>query len=334
MSIPQEVLTAGWFAPVSVEPLGAGHIHDTYRATSGEGGHFVLQRLNSRVFVDPALVMHNILRVTSFISAQTPGLVPVLVPTRTGEGFHVDVGGRLWRLWEQVMGTRVVDKLADAGLAEAAGGAFGRFQSVLNNFPPPELAPVIPGFHELEVALSAFDQIAPADRSDWEVEAELIDAHRSLAEGISGTTGYIHGDCKLNNLLFDERLPEVRCVLDLDTVMLGHWAWDYGDLMRSVLAAAPLEARSAMFTAVTRGFLAASGVKATPEFLVAAPCYMTFMLGVRYLTDHLEGDRYFKVAAHGDNLQRARRQFDLLASLEAQGQVLIASLGEVEGVVN
>lgn len=334
MSAIEAVLAEGWFSPRAVAPLGAGHIHDTYLATAGDGGRFVLQRINSRVFADPLQVMRNTMRVTGHMTAHAPGLTAALIPTRSGEGFHADERGHLWRLWEEVGGTRVVSQVTQTAFAEAAGFAFGRFQQALADLPPPPLTPVIPGFHELDKALLSLDRAAPPDPGDWENEAALVDSHRHLALRLSGPTGHIHGDCKLNNLLFDVSRPEVRCVLDLDTVMLGHWAWDYGDLVRSVLTATRPGMQPEAYAAVTRGFLIGSGISATVEELAEAPVYMTFMLGVRYLTDHFDGDTYFKVAVRGDNLQRARRQFALLASIETAAPALITALHGVEGVVD
>ncbi|MCB1686229.1 MAG: phosphotransferase, partial [Pseudomonadales bacterium] len=157
MNSPEAVLAAGWFVARDVAPLGAGHIHDTFRATDARGARFVLQRINDRVFADPVQVMHNVMRVTAHTSAHAPGLTPVLVRSRSGDGFHTDERGRVWRLWEEVGDCRVVSQVTQTALAEAAGFAFGRFQQVLADLPQPPLAPVIPGFHELEKVLLRFD---------------------------------------------------------------------------------------------------------------------------------------------------------------------------------
>lgn len=334
MSTPEAVLAEGWFAADEVTPLGAGHIHDTYRATARDGGRFVLQRINGRVFSDPVQVMRNVLRVTAHLSTHAPGLVPGLIRTRSGAGFHEDESGHLWRLWAEVLGTRIVSEVNQTAVAEAAGFAFGRFLRVLEDLPEPPLTPVIPGFHELDKALQRLDRAAPGVRGDWEQDAACVDAHRKLAQQRSGRLRPIHGDCKLNNLLFDATRPEVRSVLDLDTVMIGHWAWDFGDLARSLLNATRRGLQPQAFAALTRGFLASSGIRATAAELVEAPGYMTFMLGVRYLTDHFEGDTYFKVAARGDNLRRARRQFALLESIKTDTAALTDALQRIDGVVD
>ncbi len=130
--------------------------------------------------------------------------------------------------------------------------------------------------------------------------------------------GYIHGDCKINNLLFRENSAEVVCVVDLDTTMHGHWAWDFGDLARSGAVTQDGSLSLDLFGALVEGFAGEKEAALGADELVLAPRYVCFMLGVRFLTDHLDGDRYFKVQARGDNLRRARAQFRLLEEMEAR----------------
>ncbi|MGD8416455.1 MAG: aminoglycoside phosphotransferase family protein, partial [Pseudomonadales bacterium] len=207
---------------------------------------------------------------------------------------------------------------------EAAGRAFGRFQRILADLPGGALPPTIPGFLELAGYLDAFDAAGRGNGSADRALAEacggmaFIDARRDLAQQFPPGDDLIHGDCKLNNLLFDAHAPSVRAVLDLDTVMTGHWAWDFGDLARSALAGTlSAEAAAPALAALTRGFADGSGRVLTPATVAGAPVYVAFMLGVRFLTDHLLGDRYFRVSHTGENLSRARTQFELVRLLES-----------------
>ncbi len=323
LSAAAEALSAGWFhGPAALSALGDGHINDTWLATDPAGGRFVLQRLNRRVFPDPGRVMGNLRRVLNHLSAAGAGLTAELLGTRGGEDALVDHEGDWWRLWRYVEGGRSLERTADPALCAAAGAAFGRFQRLLSDLPPPPLEPSIPGFLELDGYLARLDEVMGGQP---EAEEELLqaggspaflDAHRVLGGSLAPRKDLIHGDCKLNNLLFAGDSAKVLAVLDLDTVMHGHWAWDFGDLARSVLVGcAEPAAYPGLFSALCRGFVQGSGRRPPPGDLVLAPRYIAFMLGVRFLTDHLQGDRYFKVREPGDNRRRAWQQFDLLKRL-------------------
>ena len=336
---PQRVVADGWFADIrGLLPLGEGHINDTLLVTDGSGDRFVLQRINDQVFRDPALVMNNLVRVIELLQSRAPGFIPALVSTRHGEPAWVDEAGGWWRLWRYVEGTRARSSTRDPAIARSAGEAFGRFQYLLQALPEPRLTPTIPGFLELTGYLEQLDRQLigdlPGDVSSAVGNGAFIDSHRKLADRFPGGSDYLHGDCKLNNLLFQATGAEVAAVVDLDTVMCGHWAWDFGDLARSVLQGGG-EMRS-LFAAVVAGFALGSRRALDVEALLQAPVYVAFMLGVRFLTDHLAGDRYFKVNARGDNLRRAEQQFDLVRHLEGCARTLhdaaVAGLREAEAI--
>ncbi|MEM8769035.1 MAG: aminoglycoside phosphotransferase family protein [Pseudomonadota bacterium] len=344
----QAVLEAGWgFRAPHLAPLGDGHINDTLlvRApwpsglatalqstlTPAEEGtgvfSFVLQRINQTVFTDPARVTSNLRRVVHHLEGSGVPLAPLL-PTSDGEAAWVDEHGDWWRLWGYVTATRSLSRTDELPVAEAAGRAFGAFQSALADLPAPPLEATIPGFLELRGYLQQFDAVrgssaALAREADAcigaTLDASAIEALRGLADRFPPKNTLIHGDCKLNNLLFAADAPVVRAVVDLDTVMGGHWAWDFGDLARSLLNAASDSGKGAeIFLAAARGFLEGANRRASADDLALALHYVAFMLGIRFLTDHLEGDRYFKVARSGDNLARARVQFELLRRFPAE----------------
>jgi len=324
------VLEAGWgLTETSLSPLGSGHINDTLLATGADGRRHVLQRINERVFVDPELVMDNLVRIQNHLEGQGVNLTPPLIKTRAGTSSWCDPEGGWWRLWRYVADSRSFNRTRDPALCHAAALTFGRFQAALSDLPGPLLTPTIPGFLELAGYLDQLDAVLAASPDGERSVADacggaFIDDHRYLASVLPKRTDVIHGDCKLNNLLFARDRAEVVAVLDLDTVMTGHWAWDFGDLVRSVLMGLLEDAGPGLndeavhlFDALARGYIEGSARAADRETLAIAPVYVTFMLGVRFLTDHLEGDRYFKVSGPGENLERARVQFDLARLIPA-----------------
>jgi Ser/Thr protein kinase RdoA (MazF antagonist) len=265
-----------------------------------------------------------------------PGWLPALVPARDGVLAARDEERGFWRLWRYVESAGRSPEKVDAELAFKAAAAFGTFQRLLNDLPGETLVPTIEGFLELGGYLDGFDRALGSGTDTVNGLDELVGfvaAHRDLAARFPRGREYVHGDCKLDNLLFSGEGQEVVAVLDLDTVMPGHWAWDFGDLTRSLLAAggrSPVEGDTVdLFRAVVHGFLDARDIRPPPEDLLDAPVYVAFMLGVRFLTDHLEGDHYFKVAARGDNLTRANRQFELVKSMEQHRPALERSVSAV-----
>lgn len=318
---PLQVARAGWGVGQAVGPLGAGHINDTYLVSDGDS-RWVLQRINQRVFADPALLMRNVGRVVEHVMGRAPGFVPRILPCRDGANAFVDEEGGSWRVTEYVSGTQSHHRLESTAQAVSAGRAFARYQNLLTDLPGPPLEDPIPGFMRLEGYLEALDAAyrrAAGDQAAAEMR-EFVDRRRYLGQALqdlAGSGGYIHGDCKVNNLLFRENSDEVVCVVDLDTTMHGHWAWDFGDLARSGAVTNSGALSLELFGGLVAGFAGEKQGELGADELVLAPRYVCFMLGARFLTDHLDGDRYFKVDSRGDNLERARAQFRLLEAMEA-----------------
>lgn len=308
----ESILRCWLSAPAEVAPLGSGHINDTFLvrpAGAGDGasaGH-VLQRLNRFVFPRPQAVMRNLARA---LAHDRSGRLVAPLPTAAGEPFAVDAHGDVWRLFPHLQG-RSFERLP-ADLIAAAGAAFGSFLAEFADFDG-TLEPAIDGFHNLGGYLAALDD---ASRTP-EANAALRDVDsRRDAFAPSGTRQVIHGDCKVNNLLFHPKDAKAVAVLDLDTVMVGDPAWDFGDLARSVFIGAEESAGTPAlsperFERLCRGFAAGYPNIDDPVRYARAPAYMSFMLAVRFLTDHLRGDAYFKVGRRGDNLRRAQAQLDL-----------------------
>lgn len=334
IATPLAALRDGWFAdaqPVELRPLGEGHINDTFLVTrpptdpAGNPQRFVLQALSRRVFADPLRVMDNVCRVLEHFVDAVPRL-PALVKTVQDRSAWVDGADDCWRLWRFREHSRVLRRPVGIDEARSAGYAFGAFQRQMQSLPEPKLAPTIVGFLDLGHYLREYDQILT--RTGLEVpkaEHGFIELRRPLAGRFPPRGDYIHGDCKLDNLLFAEQSDQVDCVLDLDTVMPGHWAWDFGDLVRSI-ATTEGELRSDLVLAAARGFVSGSGRVGEVAALVDAPGYIGLMLAVRFFSDHLAGNQYFKVDAPGDNLQRAREQIALVESFEQHRHSLFEML--------
>ncbi len=330
MSAEAEAAAAAWWpsATPKIQTLGSGHINDTYLASVG-ADRAVLQCLNTQVFRKPERVLANTRRVLAQLARED---VPTaqLLDTATGADSFQDPSGNLWRLWSFVDGRTLTAPTLEE--ARAAGFAFGRLQRALRDLPGPPLEPAIEGFLELAGYLRDLDDSCAAERpSGLREELGRIDAGRELAAAFAPRGDVVHGDCKIDNLLFAADAPEVLAIVDLDTVMVGHWAWDLGDLTRS-LATIAGELPIPLLVAAARGFLEGRGEGAALEVLLGAPRYLTLMLAVRFLDDHLRGDVYFKVAERGENLSRARRQLELLSALEAQADALRTAYRTLPGV--
>ena len=320
MTAASAALAEGWGLQAELSPLGSGRINDSYLVRSAQE-RWVLQRINHFVFRQPDVLMDNVARASAHLNAKLPGWTPLLIATQDGVS-HTALDSGTWRLWSYADGASL-SKLHTDQQAEAAGRGIGNTHRWLQDLPGPRLAAAIPGHLQLDRCLSDFD----ACQGVHPQLMDFIDARRQLADRFRERTGYIHGDGHLDNLRFGED-GRVIAVLDLDTVMWGHWAWDFGDLARSALGGQALPTR---FAAVARGYLTAAKVQADINDLVMAPRYITFMIGVRYLTDHLNGDRYFKVDAHGENRQRALERFRFLEALEAAESAFTDSAGELIG---
>jgi Ser/Thr protein kinase RdoA (MazF antagonist) len=321
---------------------GSGHIHDTFVVTYEEAGRlrrYVHQRLNTAIFREPEQLMQNLLRVTRHLRArlEAQGVGDAerrtlrLVPARDGRPFHVDAGGRYWRTTHYVEGTRSVDGIESATQALEVARAFGAFAGLLGDLGPPPLAESIPHFHDLGRRVAALERAAARDACGRAraVAAELDDALRqhAVVERALGELGplprrVVHNDCKVNNLLLDERSGEGICVIDLDTVMEGTLLCDFGELVRTGACAAAEDERDLAridfdlerFAALARGYRAglesAIGEAERRALPLAGPT-LALENGVRFLTDHLEGDLYFRIHRGGHNLDRARAQLHL-----------------------
>lgn len=335
---------------VDIAPHGNGHINHSYRVVCDTGVKYLLQRINTDIFQRPEQLMANVIAVTAHVAAKVAERggdvtreVLTLVPTRAGEYFHVDAQGEYWRAYNFVTDACSFDLADDPNLLEESGRAFGAFQRDLADFPAAELAETIPNFHNTAARLQTFKDAIAADSCGRAAEVEQEISHylryAHIAELFTGADALplrvTHNDTKLNNVMFDRTSRKAICVVDLDTVMPGLAVHDFGDAIRFGAATALEDERdlskmscsSQLFRAYTQGFLdGVAGQLSEREIraLVDGAKQMTFECGIRFLTDYLQGDSYFRTTRKGHNLDRARTQLALLDSIDAQTSELEA----------
>jgi aminoglycoside phosphotransferase (APT) family kinase protein len=333
---------------VAVAPFEGGHINDSFLVTyrhEARSVRYLLQRINDAVFRAPERMMDNIRRVAGHITKGLTSLgtrdaerrVLTVVNTIEDKPCARDATGSYWRLYRFIEGARAHQSVKTPEQAERAGRAFGEFQRSLVDLPGPRLHETIPGFHDTPSRFEALEKAADADphrraaAARGEIErafayralaGELLDRHASgeIPERV------VHNDAKISNILFDRRTGEALCVVDLDTVMPGLAPHDFGDMVRSMTCPAAedetdlsrVELQMPLFAALARGYIEAAGAVLTPAeraHLVTAGKVITFEQAVRFLTDFLNGDRYYRTTRANQNLDRCRSQLRLLESI-------------------
>ncbi len=331
-----------------VEPLGAGLINATYRVQSAQGT-FVLQRINEKVFRAPEHIMSNLTRLHALATAHQELGVRLATPLSADDGsaFVRDSDGGIWRMTEYVYPSRTLSDVQNEAQAAEIGRTLGRFHRLGSHIDPRAIQITLPDFHHTPGYLAALDQAldstgdrAGAASADAQIADALafVETRRALVRVLddamqAGLTRLrvIHGDPKLDNLLFDSTDDRALCLIDLDTVQPGLLHHDIGDCLRSCCNRAG-EATDAGIPIqfdldVCSGILTAYGAETrgllnTREVGLIYPCIrlIPFELGLRFLTDHLRGDRYFRVTAPGDNLRKALVQFALVADIERKAK--------------
>lgn len=333
------------------EEIESGHINTTYLATyrdeNGEVGRYILQRINENVFPEPLVVMKNIERVTRHINRKVfrkkkdfGGQALSLYPGRDGKICVEGPTGGIWRCYNFIEGCSTYDVVENTRQAYQAARAFGAFQDLVSDLPVEEVAVTIPGFHDTP---ARYDRLMQAVERDSCNRVEGVREEIQFVKDRKKITGVLldhlkagrltervtHNDTKLNNVMIDRQTDEAVCVIDLDTVMPGLALYDFGDLVRGATSpvaedepdASKVEMRLPMFEAIVEGYLeTAQGFlsRLEIELLPFSAKLISFETGMRFLTDHLEGDQYFKIHRENHNLDRCRTQFALVKSIEAQ----------------
>lgn len=330
---------------VDAAPYGSGHINDTYCVNYDQGGtaiRYIFQRLNHNVFKRPGALMENVQRVTTHLAARVSGRpdasrrVLTLIPAVDGRGWHVDPEGSHWRAYIFIEKARTYDLVESPAQAFQAARAFGQFQKMLADLPAPRLHDTIPDFHHTPRRFAALEKAVEADAANRaasaRAEIEFALARKPMCGVLLEANlpeRVTHNDTKLNNVMLDDATGEGVCVIDLDTVMPGLALYDFGDSVRTTTSPAKEDERDLskvrmqfpMFEALARGYLSTAGEFLTPaekRLLPVAGKLITFEIGLRFLTDYLAGDVYFKVHREGHNLDRCRTQFKLVESIAQQ----------------
>lgn len=349
-------------ALVSAGPLAGGHIHESYIAAyqqHGDHARYVHQRLNLSVFAEPTLLLENIERVTTHLHAQLAreGVSDrarralTLLPASNGRPWWVDDSGAFWRTYHYIERSRSYAVVTSVSLAERAAEAFGDFVRRLADLPGGPLHETIPQFHDTAARLqrlrAAVTEDACGRARGVQREVDFVLARSPLTRVLGGrsadgvlTARVVHNDTKISNVLFDTRTREALCVIDLDTVMPGLVLHDFGDLVRSSLSPVAedetaldrIVVRLPVFEALVRGYLRATKLLLSEEevhLLPLAGRIIALEAGVRFLTDYLLGDVYFRATRPKHNLERARNQFELVRRMEDCEAQMVALVEEV-----
>lgn len=328
---------------------------------------FVMQRVNTQVFTRPELVMNNLLalgrHVQRRMSAGLPELkgrrweVPHVLPTRSDDGHWVEHEGQFWRSISYIGAATTHDVVTDPAHAREVGYGLGMFHHLISDLPVESLADTLEGFHVTPAYLKRYDEVL----SSWSAAADgrqigndkLVQALACVAEGRHGADVLeeacargelqrrpIHGDPKINNVMLDERSGKAVGLIDLDTVKPGLVHYDIGDCLRSCCNPVGEEVTDlrlvrfdlTLCRSILEGYFSVASAFLSPQDLTYLPAcirLIPFELGLRFLTDHLEGDRYFKVNRPGHNLDRALVQFALMRSIEHQASAIEGLVDEL-----
>ncbi|MCX8108078.1 MAG: aminoglycoside phosphotransferase family protein, partial [Verrucomicrobiae bacterium] len=328
-----------------------GHINETYTATYDQGGvsvRYIHQKINRGVFKDPAAVMENVVRVTTHLrkkleeagAQQITRRALTVVPARDGKSYYCDGNGDFWRTYVCVERVQSFESVQNPTQAYEAGRAFGEFQALLSDLPGERLHETIPHFHDARARFAALCRAIEKDSHDrarfakkeidFALQQEswigtLLDAHArgEIPERIT------HNDTKFNNVMLDWETGKAVCVVDLDTVMPGLVHYDFGDMVRTTTSPTRedetdlnrVEMQMPMFKELARGYIEATRGFLTPaekRYLAFSGRLITYVIGIRFLTDYLSGDTYFRVHRPHHNLDRCRTQFKLVQSIMAQ----------------
>lgn len=343
-------------------PIGKGHINDTYAADYDYGGRtvrFVHQTINHQVFKNPCQVMENIGRVTAHThtllttcgDADAGRKSLTVIPRKDGQLYHRDPLGVYWRTYIFIDRATTFDTVESLDQAREVARAYGQFQHMLVDLPGGRLHETIPEFHHARKRFDALMDAVGKDplnrakfvKDDIEFASQreaVVDLLLDLAKSGELPERITHNDTKLNNVMIDDTTGRAICVVDLDTVMPGSVLYDFGDMVRTATSPALEDERDLskvvmqmpMFRSLVEGYWDATKTFLEPverAHLAFSGKLLAFVIGIRFLTDYLQGDVYFKTRRPAHNLDRARNQFKLVFSMEEQEREMHAVVQEV-----
>lgn len=326
---------------LEIQPLGKGLINDTYRVESASGA-WVLQRINAEVFPEPRRVVDNLLLLGRHIRAKPSATVrlkiPAIIPTNDGEPCYQDEQGQIWRALELIHPAISRENIDNPQQAAEVGSALAHFHGLCSDLPAAAMHDTLPGFHVTPSYyrhyLALLDRpLQVVDDPEFRACAEFIAQHRQSVDVLESARlrqRIIHGDPKLNNFLFHPDGNDVVSLIDLDTVKPGLVHYDIGDCLRSCCHLRDRHQFDlALCREILKHYLRAAGdffTAADYDSLYAAIWLIPFELGLRFFSDYLAGDRYFKIRQPRQNLARALGQFALCRDIARQR-------GEIEAMV-
>ncbi|MDO9424244.1 MAG: aminoglycoside phosphotransferase family protein [Methylobacter sp.] len=331
-----------------ITPLGNGLINDTYRVATPSSA-FVLQRINRTVFAAPEQIMANLSTFNRHIAQQSSVPVKLQIPEilkpLDNSTFYQDENGDCWRALSFINDTESLEAIGNISDAEQAGFALGHFHRLLSDLNPVLLHDTLPGFHITPQYLKHYHQVLQqSDQPKDHYCADFIARFQAIADDLEAakhqgllSLRVIHGDPKLNNFLFDKHTKQIVSIIDLDTVKPGLVHYDIGDCLRSCCySAEPVGFDMAICAVLLKSYLSEAGAFFTEHdyyYLYPAIRLIPFELGIRFYTDYLEGNRYFKVTEPEQNLRRAVDQFRLCASIIAQEPAIKRLVSQLQNKV-
>lgn len=330
-----------------IRPWGSGHINDTFLVESDV--RYILQRMNRSIFIKPVEVMENITGVTSFLKEKIRQAggdelreTLTVIFSEDGQPLYQDACGDYWRMYYMIEDAMCYDKVETEQDFYESARAFGNFGHLLSDYPAQTLYETIPGFHDTKARFAVFQRAVEADVCGRAEEAAAEIRFYQEREDITGVLGQLqaegklplrvtHNDTKLNNIMMDKKTRKGICVIDLDTVMPGLSVYDFGDSIRFGASTGAEDEQDLskvsldmhLFELYTKGFLEGCQGSLTDLEIAMLPMgakVMTYECGLRFLTDYLQGDIYFKTHRKGHNLDRCRTQMKLVADMEAKWQ--------------
>lgn len=342
---------------ISIEPYGSGHINSTWLAVhkseDGKESKNLLQKINNYVFKNPDELMENVVGVTKFLAEKVDedGTLTV-IPTLDGKNYLLDEMGNYWRVYKFIDNATAYDKIENDNDFYTCGLAFGEFQQLLAEYPAEKLHETIVNFHNTPSRFADFKKALAEDKlgraKDVQSEIDFVLARECKADAItsklaSGEIPYrvTHNDTKLNNILIDNKTGKAKCVIDLDTIMPGAAAYDFGDSIRFGASTgaedetdlSKISVDLHLFEVFAKGYLSTANkflTAAEKDSLVTGAYLMTLECGVRFLADYLNGDVYFKIHRENHNLDRCRTQFKLVSDMEEKEAELRAIVNSIK----
>ncbi|MEQ8364725.1 MAG: aminoglycoside phosphotransferase family protein [Cyclobacteriaceae bacterium] len=322
---------------LSIERINSGHINYTYKVLPG----YVLQRINKNVFLNPEVLSNNLREASSFLQQNTPDYLFLhAIKTLSGTELFFDEEGYPWRLFPYFEDTATINEVETVEQAYSAAKAFGLLSRQLSGCDISKFEETIPKFHDLSLRYDQFQKsLLEASNERKDLAGNLIDRYvhynylvsqyNTLIQSNQLQLRITHNDTKINNVLFERGTDNVVCVIDLDTLMPGYFIYDLGDMIRTFVSPASEEetdvskvmVRKKIHQAILDGYLSEmDGILSSDEKLAIplAGSIMTYMIGLRFLTDFLNGDTYYQTSYPHQNRDRATNQLHLLTLLEKQ----------------